>query len=71
MQKLFGYLLGLFILMIYILLVARLGDAIFPMHIALEIIYYAVTGIGWIFPAMWFIRWWYRPKNVENNERIS
>ncbi|NOZ67312.1 MAG: DUF2842 domain-containing protein [Alphaproteobacteria bacterium] len=67
MRKLFGYFLGLIGLSIYILLVARLGDAIFPMHLALEIAYYAVTGIGWIFPAMWIIRWWYKPKNTENN----
>ncbi len=52
--------------MIYIILVLRLSDAIFPLHAALEMIYYAVTGIVWIFPAMWFIRWWYKPKNPEN-----
>lgn len=65
MRKLFGYFLGLIGLSIYILLIARLGNALFPMHIALEFSFYAVTGIGWIFPAMWFIRWWYRPKNDE------
>lgn len=55
--------LGLFGLSIYISLVARLGDALFPMHIALEFAFYAIAGIGWIFPTMIFIRWWYRPKN--------
>lgn len=63
MRKLFGYFLGLVGLIIYILLVSRLIDAYFPQHVVLEIIYYAVAGIGWIFPAMWFIRWRYRPKN--------
>lgn len=64
MRKLFGYLWGLLGFMVYIILITRLGDAIFPMHLALEIIYYAVAGIGWIFPAMWFIKWWTRPKNT-------
>ncbi len=66
MRKLLGYFLGLIGLMVYIMLVLRLSDAIFPIHAALEMIYYAVTGIIWIFPAMWFIRWWYKPKNSEN-----
>ena len=65
MRKLTGYLLGLVGLIIYILLVSRLIDAFFPKHVFLEIIYYSVAGIGWIFPAMWFIRWWYKPKNNE------
>ena len=62
MRKLFGYFLGLIGLIIYILLVSRLIDAYFPKHVIFEIVYYAVAGIGWIFPAMWFIRWWYRPR---------
>lgn len=69
MRKLFGYILGLVGLTIYIILVARLGDALFPMHIVVEFAYYAIVGIGWIFPAMWVIRWWYRPKNNETDER--
>lgn len=67
MRKLFGYFLGMIGLSIYILLVSRLGDAIFPMHLVLEMAYYAIAGIGWIFPAMWIIRRWYKPKNTENN----
>lgn len=70
MRKLFGYMLGLIGLSIYISFVSRLGDALFPMHVALEFAYYAIAGIGWIFPAMGFIRWWQRPKNTENDERI-
>ncbi|MCF6216597.1 MAG: DUF2842 domain-containing protein [Emcibacter sp.] len=66
MRKLFGYFFGLFILIIYILLIVRLGDAIFPMHAAVEMLFYAVTGLIWIFPAMWFIRWWYKPKQPNN-----
>ena len=62
MRKLFGYMLGLLGLSIYIILVSRLGDAFFPMHVALEFAYYAITGLVWIFPAMWLIKWWYRPK---------
>ncbi|VAX03309.1 hypothetical protein MNBD_ALPHA03-1914 [hydrothermal vent metagenome] len=66
MRKLFGYFFGLFILIIYILLIVRLSDAIFPMHAAVEMLFYAVTGLIWIFPAMWFIRWWYKPKQPNN-----
>ncbi len=66
MRKLFGYFFGLFILIIYILLIVRLSEAIFPMHAAVEMLFYAVTGIIWIFPAMWFIRWWYKPKQTNN-----
>lgn len=66
MRKLGGYMLGIFGLIIYIFLVASLADALFPLHIALEITYYAVTGIGWIFPAMVLIRWWYRPKETDH-----
>lgn len=66
MRKLFGYFFGLFILIIYILLIVRLSEAIFPMHAAVEMLFYAVTGIIWIFPAMWFIRWWYKPKQPNN-----
>ncbi|MCF8474119.1 MAG: DUF2842 domain-containing protein [Emcibacter sp.] len=62
MQKLLGYFLGLFGLILYILIAARLIEAFLPSHIALQMIFYAIAGIGWIFPAMWFIRWWYRPK---------
>jgi len=67
MRKLFGYFFGLIILLIYILLILRLSDAIFPMHAAVEMVFYAVTGIIWIFPAMWFIRWWYKPKETNNS----
>ncbi|PHZ85840.1 DUF2842 domain-containing protein [Paremcibacter congregatus] len=65
MRKLGGYILGMVGLIIYIFLVTGLADALFPLHIALEITYYAVMGIGWIFPAMILIRWWYRPKDTE------
>ncbi|MBL4893794.1 MAG: DUF2842 domain-containing protein [Emcibacter sp.] len=67
MRKLFGYFLGLFGLTIYIFLAAGLIDAFLPKQVVLQMIVYAVVGIGWIFPAMWVIRWWYRPKNTENN----
>ncbi len=62
MKTLFGYFLGLILLSIYILFVTRLGQALFPMHVALEFAYYAIAGIGWIYPAMGIIRWWVKPK---------
>ncbi len=71
MRKLFGYILGIFGLMIYILLVLRLGNAILPHHVVIEMIYYGIAGIGWIFPAMGIIRWWYKVKHPENNQRSS
>jgi len=64
MRKLFGYMLGLVGLIVYIFIVVRLSDAFMPTHIVLEMLYYAITGIGWIFPAMWLIKWWYRPKET-------
>ncbi|MBL4612508.1 MAG: DUF2842 domain-containing protein [Emcibacter sp.] len=67
MRKLFGYFLGLFGLTLYIFLAAGLIDAFLPKQVILQMIIYAVVGIGWILPAMWMIRWWYRPKNTENN----
>lgn len=66
MRKLFGYFLGLIGLIVYIFAVSRLIEAYFPDHIVLEFIVYAMAGIGWIFPAMMIIKWWYKPKN--NNE---
>ena len=65
MQKLFGYFLGLFCLIFYIFLVVGLIDAFLPKQVILQIVFYAVAGVGWIFPAMWLIRWWYRPKNIK------
>ncbi|MBL4801969.1 MAG: DUF2842 domain-containing protein [Emcibacter sp.] len=67
MRKLFGYFLGLFGLTFYIFIAAGLIEAFLPEHIALQMVVYAVAGLGWIFPAMWVIRWWYRPKNTEDN----
>ncbi len=67
MKKLFGYMLGLIGLSIYIIIISRLGDAVFPLHVALEFAYYAIAGIGWIFPAMWIIRRWNRPKNNQTD----
>ncbi len=64
MRKILGYTIGLLGFFIYIIVVIRLGNAIFPLHFLLEFIYYAAAGIGWIFPTMWFIKWWIRPKNI-------
>lgn len=66
MQSLWGYMLGLLLLSIYISFVVRLGDALFPMHIILEFAYYAVAGIGWIYPAKRIILWWMKPKEPKN-----
>lgn len=71
MRKLLGYILGLLGLVIYIILVLRLGDAILPRQVVVEMIYYTVTGIGWIFPVMGIIRWWYKVKHPDNNQRSS
>lgn len=66
MRKLSGYMLGLIGLMIYILAVLRLGAALLPQNAIIDMLYYAVAGIIWIFPAMGFIRWWYRPKKAND-----
>jgi len=65
MQILFNYIAGLIVLMIYILVVLGIGNAILPHNILITLLYYAVTGIIWIFPAMWFIRWRWAPKNLK------
>lgn len=52
--------LGLFIIMaglaLYCILVMRLAVLILPIHWLVDLIFYAVAGIAWIFPAYWIMR---------------
>ena len=52
--------LGLFIIMaglaVYCVLMMRLAVAILPIHWLVDLVFYAVAGILWIFPAYWVMR---------------
>jgi len=52
--------LGLFIIMfglaLYCILVMKLAVLILPIHWAVDLLFYAVAGIIWIFPAYWVMR---------------
>ncbi|MCC3861330.1 DUF2842 domain-containing protein [Pseudemcibacter aquimaris] len=50
-SKLLWLLLMLAVMTIYILLVARLIDALFAGNIIMELISYILAGIIWVFPA--------------------
>ncbi|MDG1707647.1 MAG: DUF2842 domain-containing protein [Emcibacteraceae bacterium] len=50
-SKLLWLLLMLAIMTVYILVMARLIDALFSGNIVMEIICYLIAGILWIFPA--------------------
>ncbi|MDG1858891.1 MAG: DUF2842 domain-containing protein [Emcibacteraceae bacterium] len=51
LSKLLWLMLMLAIMTLYILVVARLIDALFSGNIVMEIICYLIAGIIWIFPA--------------------
>lgn len=52
--------LGLFAIMIglalYCVLMMRLAVLILPVHWLVDLLFYAVAGIAWIFPAYWVMR---------------
>lgn len=56
-----AFLLGLFGFVAYIGAAVALGDVVVHRHWLLQLLYYVVAGIVWVFPAKWLIVWAARP----------
>lgn len=59
-------LLGTILVLLSIVAVCILGGAIYANFLGtapwwLLIVFFAIAGMAWIFPAMWIIRWMARP----------
>ncbi len=55
-RRAFGLFSVLFGLIIYCVLVMRLAVWILPIHWAVDLVFYTIAGIAWIFPAYWIMR---------------
>jgi hypothetical protein len=53
----FAFLIGVVGFVLYILAVVALGDHVVTAHWTLQLIYYVVAGIVWVWPAKWLIVW--------------
>jgi hypothetical protein len=56
-RLLIGTAMLVFGLVLYALLAMRLAVAIVPEHWAAQTLFYAVTGIAWVYPAARLTRW--------------
>lgn len=56
-RGLIGIIILIVALIIYAILAVELALIILPDNLFIELIYYVVTGIIWIFPAMALLRW--------------
>lgn len=56
-RSIYGMLIIIFGLATYAFLVAALGDLLIEAHMAVQVVYYLVTGIVWIFPVGKLLRW--------------
>lgn len=56
-RKFVGLILLLLLVTVYSFAAMLIAVNFLPENKLLELIYYALAGIGWIFPAMWIIRW--------------
>ena len=56
-RSIYGMLIIIFGLSAYAFLVAAGGDFLIETHIAVQVIYYLITGIVWIFPVGKLLRW--------------
>ena len=66
-RKFVGVLLVLFVLVAYAVLAVSLADVMLTgTPTWLQIVYYAVAGIGWAVPAGIVIRWMQRPDDSED-----
>ena len=41
----------------YIAVVVALGDHVIPLHWAVELVYYVVAGLAWVWPASRLMHW--------------
>lgn len=58
-KKLLGSLILLVCLVFYIVLGVQIGSLL-PHTIWIELPFYVIAGLGWIFPARWIIAWMHR-----------
>jgi uncharacterized protein DUF2842 len=56
-RKFIGLLLILVLIVVYSFAAMLIAVHLLPENKLVELMYYAIVGIGWIFPAMWIIRW--------------
>lgn len=56
-RKFIGLILLLALVTVYSFAAMLIAVHYLPEHKLLELVYYALAGVGWIFPAMWIIRW--------------
>jgi Protein of unknown function (DUF2842) len=56
-RSLYGMLILIFGLSGYAFLVSAVGEMLFGSHIAVQFIYYFITGVVWIFPVKKLLRW--------------
>jgi len=64
-RKLIGTALIIVVLVVYALLAVALYLLLPPdLPTAVQLLYFAIAGLGWAFPAGWVIRWMVRPDGV-------
>lgn len=57
LRSLTGMLILIFGLSAYAFLVAAIGDLLIGTPMALQFVYYLITGVAWIFPVGKLLRW--------------
>ncbi|GAK44099.1 conserved protein [Tepidicaulis marinus] len=62
LRKLIGTFLLMAWIIAYTVLAVTLGTAsFFPQHVAVQLVYYVVAGIAWIFPVRYLLAWMQKP----------
>ena len=56
-RSVYGMLIIIFGLATYAFAVAALGDLLIETHMVVQVIFYLITGIVWIFPVGKLLRW--------------
>lgn len=57
-RRLIGRTFLVLFVVVYIAIAMVIGGEFFPArHPVVQILYFAVAGILWVFPAMWIIKW--------------
>jgi hypothetical protein len=56
-RSLYGMLILIFGLGAYAFAVAAIGDFLIETHMAVQVIYYLITGVVWIFPVGKLLKW--------------
>jgi len=56
-RSVYGMLIIIFGLAAYAFAVAAVGDLLIETNLAIQVIYYLITGIVWIFPVGKLLRW--------------